>query len=187
MLKLNYNDVRYLIVHTAAAPFNCDAADIDLWHKKRGFNQIGYHWVIRGSGYDNMLNNPKFIEEGRSIEFRGAHALGSNHNSFGVCLTGHGDYHAFTPGQINYLFTLLIVLRRRFPDLQMIGHNEIQHYNILNYTNFKTCPGTKNNMNFIRMMYTFLVENQKRMSYIISGLYIYDSLFVNLDKNLSTL
>ena len=39
-----------IIVHCSATKAGQDftAADIDRWHRERGFNGIGYHYVISG-------------------------------------------------------------------------------------------------------------------------------------------
>lgn len=74
-----------VIYHHALA--DCaSAADIDGWHRERGFDCIGYHYVIRLDGT---------IEEGRGIGYIGSHAHGMNHNSIGVCL--EGDFRRYPP------------------------------------------------------------------------------------------
>ena len=44
--------VKYIILHCTATvqgkPFT--AADIDRWHRARGWNGIGYHYVVRLDG-----------------------------------------------------------------------------------------------------------------------------------------
>ena len=51
-----------IIVHCSATKAGQDftAADIDRWHRERGFNGIGYHYVIRLDGR---------LEKGREIDF----------------------------------------------------------------------------------------------------------------------
>ena len=41
-----------IIIHCSATPRGVDysAADIDKWHRQRGFSKIGYHYVIRLDG-----------------------------------------------------------------------------------------------------------------------------------------
>jgi N-acetyl-anhydromuramyl-L-alanine amidase AmpD len=57
------------------------ASEIREWHLKRGFNDIGYHHVIRRNGT---------LEGGRCETVKGAHtrANGGNKNSIGVCWVG---------------------------------------------------------------------------------------------------
>jgi len=68
-----------------------DAETIDRWHKERGFDQIGYHYVIKKSGT---------IEVGRSEDVIGAHCRGHNTGSLGVCIIGR---YKFTKEQIKSL------------------------------------------------------------------------------------
>lgn len=77
-----------VILHCSASPdyfwphvsFDSIGRDtIDRWHKERGFQKIGYHWVIRRSGV---------IEKGREESEIGAHCVGQNATSIGVCWVG---------------------------------------------------------------------------------------------------
>ena len=54
-----------IIVHCSATKAGQDftAADIDRWHRERGFNGIGYHYVIRLDGR---------LEKGREIDYWGS-------------------------------------------------------------------------------------------------------------------
>lgn len=74
-----------IIFHHALA----DRADVDTirsWHLERGWDDIGYHFVISKNGK---------IEPGRTLDSVGAHALGRNENSIGVCL--EGDFRKYQP------------------------------------------------------------------------------------------
>ena len=55
-----------IIIHCSATRAGQDitAADIDCWHRARGFWSIGYHYVIRLDGT---------IEPGRDVTLDGAH------------------------------------------------------------------------------------------------------------------
>ena len=70
-----------IIIHCSDSPEgrNDKAEDIRKWHKARGFNDIGYHFVIDLDGT---------IEPGRPIEQAGAHCTGHNRNSIGICYIG---------------------------------------------------------------------------------------------------
>lgn len=70
-----------IIIHCSATPCGKDftAADIDRWHRQRSFNGIGYHFVIRLDGA---------IENGRPISKPGAHCIGWNNRSIGICYIG---------------------------------------------------------------------------------------------------
>ena len=110
-----------IIIHCSAteAGHNFSARDIDVWHKQRGFNGIGYHYVIKLDGT---------VEEGRPLEKIGAHCVGQNGNSIGICYIG-GMSHALpkdtrTPEQKKALVKLVKQLTARFPRATVHGHNE---------------------------------------------------------------
>ena len=73
-----------IIIHCSATPYGKDftAADINRWHRQRNFNGIGYHFVIRPDGT---------IENGRPVGKPGAHCLGWNNRSIGICYIGGLD------------------------------------------------------------------------------------------------
>lgn len=73
--------VEEIILHCSATvegkPFT--AADIDRWHRERGFRKIGYHYVIDLDGK---------IEVGRELFEDGAHCIGHNSKAIGICYIG---------------------------------------------------------------------------------------------------
>ncbi len=73
-----------IIIHCSATRAGQDftAADIDRWHRQRGFRSIGYHFVVRLDGT---------IEPGRDVALDGAHCTGWNHRSIGICYIGGLD------------------------------------------------------------------------------------------------
>lgn len=110
-----------IVVHCSATPAGRlhTAADIDRWHRQRGFDGIGYHYVVRLDGT---------IDEGRPLAKPGAHCLGHNATSVGVCYVGGIDANGRpadtrTPAQRTALRTLLTGLKRRFPKADIYGHN----------------------------------------------------------------
>lgn len=106
-----------IIIHCAATPPEMDigAEEIDQWHRERGWNGIGYHFVIRRSG---------LVEEGRRVEDIGAHVRGHNGHSIGICLIGGKDQFDFTMTQMESLNTLINSLLRDYPNATISGHND---------------------------------------------------------------
>ena len=98
------------VLHHTASP-DVSVKEIDRWHKERGWDGIGYHFVIRADGS---------VEAGRPLNKAGAHAKGRN-NWVGIALTG---YDTFTDAQIKSLNALIKKLG--------ITHVERHHEN---------CPG----------------------------------------------
>lgn len=112
-------DITTHIVHCSDSTFG-DAAEIDRWHKARGWRGIGYHFVILPNGT---------LEMGRPLNEIGAHVRGHNQNSIGTCLIGKTE---FTPAQFTALKTLHLALQGVFPRLTACGHRDFDKY--------KTCP-----------------------------------------------
>ncbi|MDE6256057.1 MAG: N-acetylmuramoyl-L-alanine amidase, partial [Muribaculaceae bacterium] len=67
-----------IILHCSATPEGREVTvnDIRSWHIQRGFRTIGYHYVVYLDGS---------VHAGRPVEEIGAHCLGQNKNSIGVC------------------------------------------------------------------------------------------------------
>ncbi len=77
-----------------------DIKDIRAWHKKRGFHDVGNHFVITDEG---------LVQMGRDVLSMGAHVRGNNKNNIGICLTGLGP-HDFTSNQGMALYNLVLEL-----------------------------------------------------------------------------
>lgn len=130
-LKLNPEDVRYLVVHCSATQAKSDigAKEITRMHRERGFLTIGYHFVIRRNGT---------VESGRALDAIGAHAEGWNTRSLGICLVGGIDPNGksednFTADQFASLAELLQKLRQDFPKASVLGHRDLPNVK-------KDCP-----------------------------------------------
>lgn len=98
-----------IVVHCSATPPSADigASTIRLWHKRQGWADIGYHFVIRRDGS---------IETGRDKWRVGSHVKGHNSNSVAVCMVGGVDEDGrpannFTEDQFASLKQLLRHLR----------------------------------------------------------------------------
>ena len=118
-----------IIIHCSATPPDMDIGveEIDQWHRQRGWNGCGYHYVIRRDGT---------VEEGRPDDQVGAHAKGHNAFSVGVCMVGGLDEDGepdnnFTSDQCTTLVEILGDLVCKYPKVKVVGHNEISA---------KSCP-----------------------------------------------
>ena len=126
MRSRRMRQIKYTVVHCSdSSPYwDIGAAEIDKWHKERGWDGIGYHYVIRRSGV---------LEKGREQETVGAHVLGYNANSLGICLVGgwHGKFD-YTRFQMSVLELLLGTLETEHPESLVVGHYNLDMK--------KTCP-----------------------------------------------
>lgn len=114
----------YLVVHCAATPpkFDVDIKDITEWHIARGFRTVGYHYFIKRGGTR---------QTGRLINEIGAHVVGHNHNSVGVCMAGGVAADAITPEnnfteeQWTTLYLTLKELHEAYPKAVIVGHRDL--------------------------------------------------------------
>ena len=129
-----------IIVHCSATrpewfagkSINEKIKEIDAWHRKRGFSQIGYHYIIDRDGT---------VAQGRPVETVGAHAKGHNATTIGICIVGGFGSDAddmasehFTPTQLAATYDLIRKLQAQYniKNEAVIGHNRVSS---------KACPG----------------------------------------------
>ena len=121
-----------IILHCAATREGQDikAADIKRWHKERGFDDIGYHYVIDLDGT---------IEKGRDESLVGAHCKGHNATSIGICYVGGCDKNmkpkdTRTPEQRRSMLSLVrkLVNKYKIPVTQIWAHRD--------FDKRKACP-----------------------------------------------
>lgn len=125
-------NIKYIIVHcTATAEFkDFKAKDVDKWHKQRGWDCIGYHYIIDLDGT---------IEKGRSETKIGAHCKGFNDCSIGVCYVGGLASDNKTPkdtrtnAQKASLLKLIKQLKAKYPNAKVVGHKDMPNVH-------KACP-----------------------------------------------
>ena len=112
-----------IIIHCSATPEGSDytVADIDRWHKQRGWKGIGYHYVVYRDGS---------VHTGRDVEVIGAHCTGQNANSIGICYIGgcaadgKTPKDTRTPAQREALRDLVELLKTEYPNATIHGHHE---------------------------------------------------------------
>lgn len=115
--------IREIIVHCSATPEGREvrATDIRLWHTRdRGFSDIGYHFVVSIDGT---------VETGRPLHRSGAHCLGHNRHSVGICYVGGLNRHfksadTRTAKQRATLEQLIATLKQAFPEAIVYGHRD---------------------------------------------------------------
>ena len=123
-------DIDAIVIHCSATRAGQDvrAADIDKWHKERGFAMIGYNYVIDLDGT---------VEVGRPLSRDGAHCNTAgtsgrsyNRHSIGICYVGGLDKDGKpadtrTPEQKRALRDLVYKLMDEYPGIvEVIGHRD---------------------------------------------------------------
>ena len=135
--------INNIIVHCSDSTWG-SAAEIRRWHLERGWRDIGYHFTImnghvRPDLYIDSLNGSveagRFLDGDNFVSLReiGAHTLGYNGESIGICLIGKTT---FSVRQIGSLIQTLNILKARFsvdPNA-ILGHCETES------AGGKTCP-----------------------------------------------
>ena len=94
--------------------------DLDVCHRRRGFNGVGYHFYIRKNGD---------IKSTRPLERIGAHARGFNSESIGICYEGGLDSEGHpkdtrTPEQKKALAKLIKELCGKYQIVEVLGHRD---------------------------------------------------------------
>ena len=115
-------EVKYLVVHCTATRLSqrVSVEDIDRWHKAQGWSGIGYHWYVDRDGH---------IFPGRSEREAGAHVIGYNHCSIGICYEGGLDEQGIsadtrTPSQKAALLFIIKDLKQSYPNAVILGHRD---------------------------------------------------------------
>lgn len=115
--------VTLFIIHCSAVRPNQQslAKDIAQWHKERGWQTIGYHYVVRRDGT---------IENGRPTEQIGAHCISHNRYSIGICYEGGLDAEGKpkdtrTDAQKAAMRKLIVRLKETYPLAVIVGHRDL--------------------------------------------------------------
>lgn len=113
---------------------NIGAREIRRWHLDRGWDDIGYHYVIRRNGFVDLGRMSSTSASWVDVYSgpRGAHAAGFNEDSIGICLAGGVDEHLvaednYTSYQKKVLGSLCRAMVRWYyvPDSRVVGHRDL--------------------------------------------------------------
>ena len=125
-----------IVFHCSDSSFG-NAALLAKWHvlpkpHGRGWGNIGYHYVILNGWLTPKLFNSRFdgyIETGRPLNDdpfftkaeMGAHVLGHNMDTIGICLIGKSG--KFTGNQLNKALEVSYGLERQFKEVELTQHS----------------------------------------------------------------
>ena len=115
--------IKLIVIHCSATREDREFTeyDLDICHRRRGFNGTGYHFYIRKNGD---------IKSTRPLERIGAHTRGFNKESIGICYEGgldsnHKPSDTRTLPQKASLVALLRELKQMFPNVLVVGHHDL--------------------------------------------------------------
>ena len=126
--------------------------DLEVCHRRRGFNGTGYHFYIRKNGD---------VKATRPIEKIGAHVRGFNLNSLGICYEGGLDCQGKakdtrTEAQKQSLKALVGKLLKDYPGSRVCGHRDLS-------PDLNPKSGSKNAPALRFVNYDFFVNFQQRL------------------------
>ena len=133
------------MIHHSATPFG-GAARFDRAHRERGFDELGYHFVI-GNGTDTADGQVEVGPRWRAQKY-GAHCRSPedyyNEHGIGICLVGNFDLDQPTPAQTQSLNRLVKYLSRTYdiPVNRVYTHGGI--------TGMTHCPGKNFDLRALR-------------------------------------
>lgn len=123
-----------IIIHCSDSEWG-DADEIDKWHRAKKYDKIGYHYVILNgheeykSKYNKNVDGE--LQYGRSLSEKGAHCIGHNSTSIGICLIGKNH---FSQDQLETLAKVVGELRIKY---NLTSNDVYGHYES---NSEKTCP-----------------------------------------------
>lgn len=122
-MRRNRRLTEYVVWHCSATPPSQDigSAQIDIMHKAKGWDGIGYAMVIKRDGH---------IETGEDLKKQGAHVKGINSVSVGIVLIGGVDEDGkaennFTDEEwkaAKHVYEFMTLL---YPDAKHVGHRDM--------------------------------------------------------------
>jgi hypothetical protein len=100
---------------SAASRKDIDANEIHLWHKRRKFSCIGYHFFQRSDGV---------FEQGRNLERKPSAQKWHNWQSIAICSNGLHVFD-FSDHQLNELLRFCKQINEQIPGVTFHGHCEV--------------------------------------------------------------
>ncbi len=125
------NKPTVIITHHALSRPDHTVRDVDNWHRQRwsGFTSragwhVGYHIVIETDGT---------VTQTRQFDEEGAHTIGMNRSSIGVCFMGNFDLHYPSDAQLQSWYKVYEKIQSQFPGIPCKPHRA--------YASYKSCHG----------------------------------------------
>lgn len=118
---------KYIIIHHSATD-DGDAYAINILHRRRGWNEIGYDFVI-DNGTKGRADGAIEVSPRWTNQETGAHCRSSDMNNIGIgiCLVGNFSKEKVSEKQLNSLVYLVNVLKKYYeiPINHIMGHGQV--------------------------------------------------------------
>jgi N-acetylmuramoyl-L-alanine amidase len=117
----------HIVIHHSASKRDVTAREIREWHMRKGWSDIGYHYVIEGDAK---------VVRGRRPNVTGAHSRGFNRDSIGICIVGDNTRlgQRWTAAQVRAAKELIAALQLVWGPMDVRPHREAG-------TTITECPG----------------------------------------------
>lgn len=104
----------FIILHHSTA--NISVQSVHSNHINNGWSGIGYHFYIRKNGV---------IYKGRPLNTIGAHAVGYNSVSIGICFEGNFETEKMCDAQLKAGQELVTYLKDIYPNANVLKHSNV--------------------------------------------------------------
>ncbi|MFC1809149.1 N-acetylmuramoyl-L-alanine amidase [Candidatus Omnitrophota bacterium] len=129
---------KFIVVHHTASDIG-NARLVNLWHKKRGWTSIGYHFLIDNGTVgkeDGLIEiSPRWIKQ-----MKGAHCKACNMNEMAIGVSLVGNFSKTLPSQVQ-MDSLIFLIRELMKYYNIPAKNVIGHRQALGANT--ECPGKK--------------------------------------------
>jgi len=149
--------INLIVIHCSATPNGRwhTAADIDRWHRKRGFlrqppARLQFNPELTSIGYHHVICTNGATATGRSHDEIGAHVAGRNADSLGIVMVGTDRFSLAQWIALRELINTLTLQQgnrpARYPNARIVGHRDLSPDRNGNGVVepqewLKTCPG----------------------------------------------
>lgn len=127
---MSNNPNKIIIHHSATKDTKSKSWDaIIRYHKSKGWKNVGYHYGIE------LVGDEYKVFKGRDESESGAHTIGQNSTSIGICCVG--DYDEIEPPKemLEVLIELINNIQLRLGKIPVHSHHT--------FADYKSCPGNK--------------------------------------------
>jgi hypothetical protein len=121
---------QFIVIHHSATPTG-SAADFDRMHRAKGWDELGYHFVIgngTGSGNGEVEVGSRWTKQKHGAHTKVAAHPEYNDLGIGICLVGNFDVTRPTDAQMESLARLIRCMMRRYaiPRGHIYGHGQLK-------------------------------------------------------------